>query len=114
MYQEGTIIPPVKASSDVIKFILSNFKDPDTAAGDLNAQMAANRMGIKRIKELLDRYSGDDINASWNTLIDHSRELSLHAMAEWPQGTYESEDFLEKNDGLIKLKLKLSVTKTAL
>ncbi|KQB36163.1 hydantoinase B/oxoprolinase family protein [Acidiplasma aeolicum] len=114
LYQEGTIIPPVKASSDVIKFILSNFKDPDTAAGDLNAQMAANRMGIKRIKELLDRYSGDDINASWNTLIDHSRELSLHAMAEWPQGTYESEDFLEKNDGLIKLKLKLSVTKNGI
>ncbi|SMD30652.1 hydantoinase B/oxoprolinase family protein [Picrophilus oshimae] len=114
IYQEGMIIPPVRGSGDIIKFIISNFKDPDTALGDLNAQMAANRTGIKRIKEILYKYNENDIKNSWDELIYHSRELSLNAISKWPSGEYESEDFLEGNDDLIKLKLKLFINKNGI
>ncbi len=109
LYQEGMVIPPVKVTDDIISIILSNFKDPDTASGDLNAQMAANRMGIKRIKEMIDKYGEKDLLEAWDELIKHSRELSIKRISEWPEGSYESLDYLEKGNDKIKIKLKLTV-----
>ncbi len=52
IYEEGLIIPPVRIMSkgelqrDMLNIILSNFKTPETAIGDITAQLAANRVGV--------------------------------------------------------------------
>ncbi len=109
LYQEGLIIPPVIITDDIIKMILANFKDPETARGDLNAQISANKMGINRINELKSKYGADEILSSWNSLIDHSRELSLMALKSWQSGEYTAEDYLEKGIEKINIDIKLKI-----
>ncbi|ARD83964.1 hydantoinase B/oxoprolinase family protein [Ferroplasma acidiphilum] len=110
LYQEGLIIPPVVITPDIIRMILANFKDPETANGDLNAQISANRMGINRIKELMAKYGPDEIKSSWNSLIDHSRELSLMALKEWEAGEYKAIDYLEKGIEKINININLKIS----
>ncbi|MEM0140009.1 MAG: hydantoinase B/oxoprolinase family protein [Ferroplasma sp.] len=110
LYQEGLIIPPVIITDDIIKIILSNFKDPETARGDLNAQMAANKMGISRIKELNSKYGASSILSAWDSLIEHSRELSLFALKSWAPGKYSAEDYLERGIEKINIDITLDIS----
>ena len=55
IYQEGLIIPPVRLvrqgqiDSDMLELILANVRTPEERAGDLWAQIAANRRGAERL-----------------------------------------------------------------
>ena len=62
IYQEGIVIPPVRLyrrgelQSDVLRLILANVRTPAERRGDLNAQLAALRIGERRLEELAERY----------------------------------------------------------
>jgi len=114
LYQEGLIIPPVIINDDIIKIILSNFKDPETAYGDLNAQRAANNMGINRIKELINKYGDNEILNSWDLLLKHSRELSLSALKSWKKGVYYAVDYLEKGNEKININIALKINENGI
>ncbi|HLH86227.1 MAG TPA: hydantoinase B/oxoprolinase family protein [Thermoplasmataceae archaeon] len=116
LFQEGTVIPPVKIvkngkiDSEIFSFIKNNFKDPETADGDINAQVAANRTGISRVVDLFEKFGLKEVLEGWHDLNQHSRELSIISLRSWKKGTFISTDFLEANERLIKLKLSLTVT----
>lgn len=113
---EGFIIPPVKIIREgtldkgLFSVILENFKDPCTAEGDLNAQLAANRMGIERVAALLERYGPDRVGKSWDDSMKHSGQLALKEIMEWPHGIFEAEDFLELGQATLPLKVKLEIS----
>ncbi len=116
LYEEGIIIPPSylmkrgNINRDVINIILSNFKSPQTSIGDLNAQIAANRLGVKRVLDLIDKYGLNDVIEGWRKSIEYSRELTLKELDKWPKGTFEGEDYLEGlDDRLIKIKVKVEI-----
>ena len=73
------IIPPVKLvkngkiDSEILSIILSNFKEPSTALGDINAQIAANRAGIGRIKEMIDEYGTKSVLQGWKETMQRKR-----------------------------------------
>src|SRR5690606_7430914 len=56
IYQEGLRIPPVKIfdkgelREDILEFILLNCQVPRERLGDLRAQFAANRLGVRRMQ----------------------------------------------------------------
>ena len=62
IYQEGLRIPVVRLFEagapcrDVFDLLLLNARLPDERRGDYNAQIAACRLGARRLRELLDRY----------------------------------------------------------
>ena len=70
IYEEGFILPPVKImrrgelSKEVVSIWLANVKTPEAAVGDLNAQIAANRVGARRVVELFDKY-GEKTAEAW-------------------------------------------------
>ncbi len=114
MHEEGVVMPPLKAVEggqvrrDLLAVWLANVRDPATALGDLNAQLAANVVGTRRIAELLERY-GEEVLEAWDSAIDYGRRLSLLALAGWPRGTFEAEDHLEWGEGLLPIRVKVSV-----
>lgn len=118
LYQEGFVIPPSKIvkngniDHEIMSFIFENFKDPETAEGDLKAQISSNMTGIKRVTEMIANYGMDSVLKAWNDVIEYSRNLSLHDISEWPEGSFSSEDFLETGDGDLKLNLTLNVSKS--
>lgn len=115
IYEEGTIIPPLKIiekgkiNRNVLSIIRENFKVPDYSIGDINAQIAANRLGIARVKELFRKYT--NVKENWKISIDYVKELVLSQLREWPKGIFDAEDYLEWNNNLVPIKLRLSITK---
>ena len=61
-YQEGMLIPPVKLASggvinqDIVDILQSNSRLPESLYGDLNAQVSALELGVKRLSEILEEY----------------------------------------------------------
>lgn len=117
LHDEGFIIPPVfiarggEVNSEIFSIMMENFKDPGTAKGDLNAQLAANRMGIQRVTALCDRFSPDIVEDAWKKSVEHSRILSEKEISTWNGGTYEAEDFLEIDEEAVPLRVKVSISR---
>ncbi|MFG1415384.1 MAG: hydantoinase B/oxoprolinase family protein [Thermoplasmataceae archaeon] len=116
LFQEGMIIPPVKLvkngkiDSEILSIILSNFKEPSTALGDINAQIAANRAGIGRIMEMMDEYGTKSVLHGWKEAMKHSRKLALSGISGWKQGSFYATDTLEAGNSSILLKLRLDIS----
>ena len=67
IFQEGTIVPPVKlfdagkANDAALEIFAANSRYPDMVRGDIRALVAAVRLGAKRLTELFDRYGVETI-----------------------------------------------------
>jgi N-methylhydantoinase B len=104
IYQEGLRIPPVmlarggKIQRDVVSILLANVRTPREREGDLMAQVAACRLGERRLQELLQRYGATRTEFYLEALQSYSARLMKEALARIPAGTYRAEDFLD-DDG---------------
>src|SRR5579862_2583599 len=104
VYQEGLVIPAVKLyrkgrlQEDVLRFILANVRTPEERRGDLNAQLAALKVGEQRLGELAQRYGSDLLVAGFAAILDYAERRMRRRLAEFPAGTYRGEDFLD-DDG---------------
>ena len=105
LYQEGLIIPPLKLvhggviNQDVWQLLLANVRTPDERAGDLHAQLAANRTGIERMVGLVDRYGVNRIKEDMEDLLQYSENMTRRLIQELPDGSYTYQDVLD-DDGL--------------
>jgi N-methylhydantoinase B len=119
LYQEGIIIPAVKLyrrgelQDDVLRLILANVRTPTERRGDLNAQLAALRIGQQRVAELARRNGADLVTAGFAALLDYAERRMRRRLAELPAGTYRAEDFLDDDgwsDEPVKVALAITVT----
>ena len=91
--QEGIRIPPVKLHDrgtlvqDVVDIALANSRLPDSAYGDLNAQLGALELGARRLDDLLDEYGEDIIEGAIGELIGRAARLMRAEIGDLPDGT---------------------------
>ncbi len=104
IFQEGLIIPPVKLFkggvlvSEVQAFILANVRTPDEREGDLAAQIAANRVGERRLCAMVEKYNRRHVEAYAAEMQAYTERILRHAIREIPDGEYTFEDVLD-DDG---------------
>ena len=104
IYQEGLRIPPValardgEIQHDVLSILLANVRTPREREGDLMAQVAACRLGERRLQELLKRYGNARAEFYLHALQTYSSRMMKDALAKIPDGVYAAEDFLD-DDG---------------
>jgi len=104
IFQEGLIIPPVtfvRAGAivpDVLALILANVRTPDEREGDLTAQVAANRVAERRLREIVDAHGAATVAAYAAALQDHTERVLRATVAAIPDGDYTFEDRLD-DDG---------------
>ncbi len=104
IYQEGFRIPPVilarggRIDPTAMTLLLANVRTPAEREGDLTAQVAACRLGERRLREILEKYGLLKTRSHLEALQDYSARLMRQALAKIPDGTYEAEDFLD-DDG---------------
>ena len=117
VYQEGLVIPAVKLyrggelQQDVLRMILANVRTPNERRGDLNAQLAALRVGQQRLAELAVREGFDMLAAGFAAILDYAERRMRRRLAELPPGTYRGEDFLD-DDGWSDEPVRVSVAIT--
>jgi len=116
-FQEGVLIPPVKLFAqgtlrqDVVDILLANSRLPVSAYGDLNGQINALELGVKRLDALLAEYGADTVAAGMIELKARAALLMRAEIAALPDGTVSAEDWLD-NDGTIDQPLKVALDLT--
>jgi len=114
IFQEGIIIPPVKLvrrgiiDEDILSLVLANVRTPEEREGDLTAQLAANRIGEKRLLEITAKYGREKIRAYMKNLQDYSERIMRQAIREMPEGDYSFTDFMD-DDGVSPNPVKIRV-----
>ncbi len=115
LYQEGLIIPPVKLcdageyNDALLALIIANSRGPKERLGDLQAQLAAQRVGERRLLGLLAAHGRERLREHENALLDYSRRLTEASIAAIPDGVYRFEDALE-GDGQREFRIPIVVT----
>ena len=117
LYQEGTIIPPIKLArggrinKEVIQLICRNSRTPDERKGDLAAQMASIRVGEKRLQEVVQRYGISETHEHMAALLDYSERVTRQAILRIPDGVYRVLDYMD-DDGLTEQPVPIQVAIT--
>ncbi len=105
IYQEGLRIPPIRIVAggeiidDVLQLILLNVRVPHERRGDYNAQIAGNRLGLRRLEELFRRWSADQVERGCQAIIDSVARRMRAGIRGLPDGTYKFADVLD-DDGM--------------
>jgi N-methylhydantoinase B len=117
LYQEGIIIPPVKLvdagrrNEGILALITANSRAPEERLGDLEAQLAAHRVGERRLRALVDAHGKARVQKHAEALMDYSRRMTEAAIARIPGGAYSFEDALE-GDGQRQYRIPIRVKVT--
>ncbi len=113
-FQEAFVLPPVrlakagKIQTDITDILMRNTRLPQSAQGDLNGQLGALDLGVKRLDELLAEYGAETVRAALDALQDRAEALMRSELTELPDGRWEAEDFLD-NDGITDTPLAIKV-----
>ncbi|MEJ7932317.1 hydantoinase B/oxoprolinase family protein [Ramlibacter sp. AN1015] len=119
IYSEGLQMPIVKyeregvVNKDILAIIRMNVRVPDRANGDLNAQVAAVKMGARRFSELLRRYGTEPVLAGIDAIMDHTEAVAREHVRSIPDGVYEAASYMD-DDGVasgrrIPIRVKVTV-----
>jgi len=115
IFEEGLRIPPVKImrrgriARDVLAILLANVRTPREREGDLTAQIAACRIGERRLMALVAKYGSREVIAYGRHLLDYSARMMAATIAAIPDGVYRAEDFLD-DDGVTETPQRIAVT----
>jgi N-methylhydantoinase B len=117
-FGEGLRITPIRIADrgvirqDLVEMIVSNSRVPDIARGDFEAQAQATGVAEAEIHRLLERYGRDTIVAAFGEVQDYVERMVRRRLLELPDGTWETEDYLDQDpstgEGLIRIRVKLT------
>jgi N-methylhydantoinase B len=105
IFNEGLHLPAVRyqrafeQNTDIEHIIAANSRTPELVLGDIRGQLGADRLGERRLKELVGKYGKDKILAAYARLFEIGEARVRAAIAEWADGRYEAERFVD-DDGI--------------
>lgn len=114
-FAEAFVLPPVRlaragvVNQDIIDILMRNTRLPQSAQGDLNGQLGALDLGVKRMDELLDEYGADTVRAGLDALGTRAEALMRSELSDLPDGRWEAVDYLD-NDGITDEPLPIKVS----
>ena len=105
IYQEGLRLPVIKLfrkghlQQDLMDLILLNVRVPRERRGDYFAQVAACRLGERRLREIFASHGTNTMLAAFDEIIQRTNRRMRKAVATIPDGTYEYADVMD-DDGM--------------
>ncbi|MDP0926710.1 hydantoinase B/oxoprolinase family protein [Paracoccus onubensis] len=119
IYKEGLRIPILRLfrkgelCDDIMRLLLLNMRLPNERLGDLNAQIAAVKIGVKRLKEVIARHGADHLAVLCDEIVNRTNLRMRNAIASVPDGEYNFADVMD-DDGLgtEDVRIALTVRKT--
>ena len=118
-YAEGLQFKAIKVFEKGVKnrqvwsILRDNIRAADMVVGDMEAQIAAARIGADRYLEIVNKYGLDTVLAASEDLMNYSEKMFRQAIEKLPDGVYKAEGLL---DGYLdspdptKKDLKIAVT----
>ncbi len=89
VYDAGRKVEPVW------QILRSNIRIADLVVGDMEAQVAAARIGADRYSALLEQYGLQTVTDAYEDLLDYSERLMRGAISEIPDGSYNARTYID-------------------
>ena len=89
VYEAGRKIEPVW------QILRSNIRIADLVVGDMEAQVAAARIGADRYAALLNQYSLETVTGAYEDLLDYSEKMMRDAISAIPDGVYNARTYID-------------------
>jgi N-methylhydantoinase B len=105
IFNEGLHLPAVRyqqrhrRNDDLERLIAANSRTPELVLGDIRGQLGADRLGEKRLAELVGKFGRTKLLAVFDRLFKRSEARVRAAVAEWQDGRFEGERFVD-DDGI--------------
>jgi N-methylhydantoinase B len=102
-YEEGIRIPPIviyrdgRFNSDVFTILWANMRESWEREGDVNAQIAALKIGEGRILGLIEKYGLEAVQVCMAEMQDYSERLLRSHIADLADGVYYAEDWVDQD-----------------
>ncbi len=119
MYQEGTMIPPVRLyrngmlDRDVERIIEANTRQPALVLGDLRTQVGATQQGCLRMQRMCDQFGQAVVVEAMQSMLRASAIEFGEVIRALPNGTHRAEGFLDSDgvniDEPVRLCVKVTV-----
>jgi len=90
--EEGLRLPPTRLDEEVAELIVTSSRTPAERRGDLDAQRGANRLGVERMRAVVDALGSI---APLAEVLDYGERRMRAALAELPDGEWAFEDVLD-------------------
>jgi N-methylhydantoinase B len=109
IFEEGFRLPVIKLyeagrpNEDLFRIIRMNVRVPDIVIGDLEAQLAANTITVRRVRAFMDANGLEDLDRLFAEIWARSDRAMADAIAAMPDGTYEGEVETDGFDSPLKL-----------
>lgn len=117
IYQEGLQLTGLRIfregvrQDDLFELIAENVRLPTMSLGDLNAELAAARIGDLRIREICTAYGEATLKAAFNRILETGEAASRKAITALPDGVYEAHDRID-GDGVSNEAIPIQVKVT--
>ncbi len=104
-YAEGLQFKAIKVVEDgkknamVWHMLRDNIRAPDLVVGDIEAQIAASRIGARRVEALIARHGLAKFEAACAALKDRAEAMMRAAIEKVPDGTYRAETKIDGFEG---------------
>lgn len=121
VHGEGIILDGVKIVAggredpQVRRFIADNIRYPVESFGDLRAQIAACRIGERRLADLIRRYGGGTVFSAIAQVWERSEAAARRNVSETPDGVYEAKSHLDgdgdsdSSSGSVAIRVRVEV-----
>jgi N-methylhydantoinase B len=106
---EGVVISPRVLDEEAIAELAGQMRQPDQRRADLRAQLAAGRVGGRRLLELHERFGAEKLSQAFSEVLDYAERRTRACIEELDDGTYEARDVLEAREGDLTISLKATV-----
>jgi len=103
---EGVVIAPQRLDDALVERLVAQMRQPQQRRADLRAQLAANRAGVARLRELHERMP---LAQAMAATLDYAERRTRAALAALADGTRRASDVLEAREGDLRLQLAATV-----
>src|SRR5262252_6734416 len=123
-WQEGLQLDQLKIydagrlNEVLYRVIRDNIRFPESSLGDMNSQIAACRLGARRLDELFRKYGKRTLLSAITRIFDETEKKCRNVVAQLADGEYQAESFFD-DDGItpnerVRIHAKVTVKKGAM
>jgi N-methylhydantoinase B len=107
--EEGVVIAPQPLTPELVDELAGRMRQPQQRRADLRAQVAANALGVRRLRELADRMGSGRLAQATEAVIDYAERRTRAQLSAMEDGVREATDVLEAAEGDLELRLRAEI-----
>jgi N-methylhydantoinase B len=107
--EEGVVIAPTRLDEAALRRLCARMRQPGEREADLRAQLAANRLGAVRLRELAFAVGADGVREAFRAVLDYAERRARACLQALEDGAREARDVLEAPEGDLPLRLRATV-----